>query len=235
MSDSTKIGDISNSQGVAIGKGAKATVNNYILPQPRPDSVNNLPPFNPNFSGRQEQLTAIADSFSAADGSIVVTQAISGMGGVGKTQVALAYAHTQRDKYDILWLLQADDPVTLDNDLRQLGETLELDLLGKDAPTIRRMILSHLSSSKKAVLLLYDNADQIAPRALRPYLPSNCHLLITSRRDSSQWGGMANTLTLGVFTEDEVMGFWQRRLGRGAEEQGSGGELAALRALAEAL
>ena len=35
-------------------------------------------------------------------------------------------------------------------------------------------------------------------RDLRPYLPSGCHLLITSRRDDSQWRGLARTLTLGV-------------------------------------
>ncbi|MCP4426300.1 MAG: hypothetical protein GY803_17550, partial [Chloroflexi bacterium] len=162
-------------------------------------------------------LSAIAANFTSTAGSIVVTQAISGMGGVGKTQVALAYAHTQRDKYDINWLLHADDTPTLDNGLRQLGETLELDIAGKDAPTQRSIVLSHLSSSKKEVLLLYDNADQIAPRDLRPYLPSGCHLLITSRRDDSQWSETARTLTLGTFTEAEAEAFWRKRLDSTAE------------------
>lgn len=161
-----------------------------ILPQPRPEAVNNLPPFNPNFVGRVQILDSITAAFSGADGSVVVTQAISGIGGVGKTQVALAYAHTQQDKYDILWQMRADDTPALDNSLRLLGETLALDIANKDAPTARRMVLSHLSSSKQDVLLIYDNADRIAPRTLRPYLPSNCHLLITMTPASgAAWRG----------------------------------------------
>ena len=224
MSNSIEVGDMSNNQATAIGDGASATVV-YKLPPPRPKSVNNLRPFNLNFTGRQAQLTAIAANFSQAlpdpaplaQMPLVVTQAISGMGGVGKTQLALAYAHIHRDKYDIIWRLQADDTTVLDNDLRQLGETLALDVAGKDMATMRNIVLSHLSSSKKDVLLLYDNADQMTPRNLRHYLPSNCHLLITSRRDDAQWCGMARPLSLGTFTEDEAMAFWQRRLDTAAE------------------
>ncbi|MCP4426852.1 MAG: hypothetical protein GY803_20380, partial [Chloroflexi bacterium] len=222
MSDSITAGDISNSQAIAIGDGAAATVV-YNLPDTRPHSVNNLTPFNPNFTGRYATLTAVADAFDASDDSIVVTQAISGMGGVGKTQAALAYAHLHRDRYDIIWRLQADDTTALDNDLRQLGETLGLDAAAKDAPTMRRMVLSHLSTSRKATLLLYDNADRIEPRDLRPYLPSDCHLLITSRRDDSQWSGLARTLTLGTFTEAEAMAFWARRMERELEREEEGG------------
>ncbi|MCP4360981.1 MAG: tetratricopeptide repeat protein [Chloroflexi bacterium] len=217
MSDSITVGDMSDSQATAIGDGATVVVNQYNLPPPRPESVNNLLPFNLNFIGRQACLSAIANNFTSAAGSIVVTQAISGLGGIGKTQVALAYAHTHRDQYDIIWQLQADSSVALNNSLRLLGETLELDIEGKDGPTLRSIVLSYLSAGKKEALLLYDNADQITPRDLRPYLPSGCHLLITSRRDDSQWSGMARPLTLGTFTEEEAMAFWQRRLQRDPE------------------
>ncbi len=227
MSDSTTVGDIRNSQAIAIGENASATVIN--LPQPRPDAVSNLPLFNPNFTGRQKQLADIATHFTPSSLSpqhspLIITQAISGIGGVGKTEIALAYAHTHSDQYDIIWQLQADNTLALDHSLRQLGMTLQLDVIDKDAPTLRSIVLSYLSRSKKDVLLLYDNADEIAPRDLRPYLPTACHLLITSRRDHSQWSGIARTVTLGTFTEAEAEGFWERRMGDGAGVQGSGGD-----------
>ena len=228
MSDSINTGDIKDSQGVAIGPGATAIVNNYNLPHARPDAVSNLPLFNRNFTGRAEILNDIATNFEGDSGSVVVTQtqAISGLGGVGKTQVALAYAHTHRDQYDIIWVLGADETTTLDSGLRLLGETLELPVMDKDAVTARTMVLSHLSTNPKDILLIFDNADKIEPRTLRPYLPPDCHLLITSHRQETQWRGMAHPLRLDKFSAAEAHAFWQRRLGDVADATDALAELA---------
>ena len=217
MSDETKdeinIGDVSNSQAIAAGRNARASVtNNYILPDYRPDAVYNLPQPNPHFVGRAAQLEIIAANFASAANPLVVTQAIAGLGGVGKTQLALAYAHTRRDQYDMLWLLRANDVPTLNNELRLLGVTLELSTPEvQDADVIRTKVLNHLSSSKKRWLLLYDNVDELTPRELRPYLPGGGHLLITSRRAAAHWQAFGQTLALDTFTEAEATAFWQER------------------------
>ncbi|MCP5096507.1 MAG: tetratricopeptide repeat protein, partial [Chloroflexi bacterium] len=208
MSGEIRTDNIDKSIGVAVGRGATANVT-LTLPDTRPEAVIHLPPLNERFTGRTAQLAAIAKTFGEKDNRIAITQAISGLGGVGKTQLAIAYAYTHRDQYDMIWLLQADGTITLDSELRQLGTTLGLDLTNIDADTARKMVLSALGTSKKQWLLLYDNADNIPPRELRHYLPSGGHLLITSRRAATQWGNVARPLILETFTPDEADAFWQ--------------------------
>ncbi|MFQ5400533.1 MAG: hypothetical protein ACE5E7_13165, partial [Anaerolineae bacterium] len=169
-----------------------------------------LPPANPNFTGREKELTAIENALHHDENTLAITQAITGLGGVGKTQLALAYAHAHRDDYALIWQLRADEAATLDGDLRQLGAALNLPLADKDAATARAMTLARLNGMDEKWLLIYDNADALAPRELRPYLPGGRgHRLITTRR--ARWQG-AQTLRLGVFSVDEAMDFWQRRL-----------------------
>jgi len=188
--------------------------------------LHNLPHPNPNFTGRQALLDAIHAAFRNPQSAIAITQAIAGLGGVGKTQLALAYAHAHRDDYDLVWLLHADDAAGLDGDLRQLGMVLRLPL-PTDAPTARQMVLSWLNGTDKRWLLLYDNADQLEARDLRPYLPGGGgHVLITSRRRT--WRD-AQTLRLDVFTAAEAADFWRKRLELELEKEGT------LAALAEEL
>ncbi len=176
--------------------------------------LDNRPPPNPHFTGRQEMLTAITAKFTQSSipnhqSSIILTQAIAGLGGVGKTQLALAYAHDHKREYDLIWLLRADEAAALDGDLRRLGETLRLPVQTADAAAARQMVLSWLNGGHKRWLLLYDNVDVMDAKALRPYLPGGRgRVLITSRR--RRWP-KAQTLTLGVFTADEAAAFWLKR------------------------
>ena len=174
-----------------------------------------LPPPNPNFSGRAALLNDIRSAFQTPQSQIAITQAIAGLGGVGKTQLALAYAHAHREEYDLIWQLQADDAAVLDNDLRGLGLALRLPVRDVDAPTARRLVLSWLNGSDQRWLLLYDNADRMGAGDLRPYLPGGGgHALITSRRP--HWPG-AQVVRLDVFTADEAAAFWLKRIGRKME------------------
>ncbi len=129
---------------------------------------------------------------------------------MGKTQLALAYAYAHQERYELIWLLRADDPAVLDGELRSLGAALRLPLPPDDPSAARQMVLSWLNGGDKRWLLLYDNVDKMTPRELRPYLPGGRgHVLITSRRP--HWT-QAATLTLGVFTEEEAAAFWRQRL-----------------------
>ncbi|MCB9420355.1 MAG: tetratricopeptide repeat protein [Ardenticatenaceae bacterium] len=168
--------------------------------------LDNLPPANPNFTGRAALLDAIQATFDNRQSSIAITQAIAGLGGVGKTQLALAYAHARRSDYDLIWQVRADEPAALDGDLRQLGMVLRLPVQNADAPTARQMVLSRLNGADWRWLLLYDNADQINAHDLRPYLPGGRgHVLITSRR--RDWSGTAPVLVVNVFTPQEAVDF----------------------------
>ena len=61
----------------------------------------NVPARNPGFTGRDGLLVAVRERLLAGDRAVV--QALQGMGGVGKTQLAVEYAHRFAGTYDLAW------------------------------------------------------------------------------------------------------------------------------------
>ncbi len=136
-----------------------------------------------------------------------------GLGGVGKTQLALAYAHQHKGAYELAWWLDGSDGLTIDLGLQTLGRRLNLPLPADDFAAMRQIVLSAVNSMAQRWLLIYDNVDSLPPHELQPYLPSGKgSVLITSR--NPRWGNMA-VLSLPVFTPAESEAFWQKRLGAG--------------------
>src|SRR4051812_35323714 len=90
-----------------------------------PDVWGKVPPRNRNFTGREELLVrlraGIADKVTA-----VVPHALHGLGGVGKTQMAVEYAYRYRSEYDLVWWIPADQPVLVRSSLAGLAPHLDL-------------------------------------------------------------------------------------------------------------
>ncbi|MBA1340615.1 MAG: hypothetical protein C5S40_00565 [ANME-2 cluster archaeon] len=80
---------------------------------------------NPNFTGREEHLTSLKMALSLGK-SAALTQAIIGLGGVGKTQLALEYAYRNAAEYDIVWWVRSEEPATLAADYASLAKALDL-------------------------------------------------------------------------------------------------------------
>ncbi|WP_436524796.1 FxSxx-COOH system tetratricopeptide repeat protein [Actinoplanes sp. HUAS TT8] len=171
-------------------------------PGDEPDLVVNLPARNARFTGREAGLRALREQLRS--GSAVVlfgTQAIAlqGMGGVGKTQMALEYAHRYRAAYDVVAWLNADTEESLQGSLRDLGGRLNL-MSEQSGPDYARAVVQELSRGKRRWLLILDNADE--PDAVRTYLPHGPgHVLITSRNKA--WGEQTQPFEVDVFTRDE--------------------------------
>ena len=76
----------------------------------------NVPTRNPNFYGRQQVLgdlrQALAHGHPAA-----LTQIITGLGGVGKTQLAIEYAHRYATDYDLIWWVRSEKAAVLAGDI----------------------------------------------------------------------------------------------------------------------
>ncbi len=71
-------------------------------------ATNNLPPINPYFVGREGVLAELRRLLLASQGPAVLTQAITGLGGIGKTQTARAYAYRHLADYAVIWWLRAE-------------------------------------------------------------------------------------------------------------------------------
>lgn len=67
---------------------------------------------NPNFTGREELLTGLYDALHAGQATVLrqalPRQALRGLGGVGKTQLALEYAYRHAADYSVVWWVQAE-------------------------------------------------------------------------------------------------------------------------------
>src|SRR6266566_309109 len=88
---------------------------------------------NPLFTGREAVLTAIHETLQRSRAAgITQTQAITGLGGVGKSQTALEYAYRHREDYAFVFWVGAESEETLDRDYAEIAR--RLDLAVKEAP-----------------------------------------------------------------------------------------------------
>jgi tetratricopeptide (TPR) repeat protein len=158
------------------------------------------PARNPRFTGRTEQLQALRAAL-LADGQTVLPVALQGMGGVGKTQIALEYVHRFRASYDLVWWIQADLPHLIDSALTDLGVKMKLPVeVDQSAGDTTRMTMDALrrGTPTRRWLLVFDNADEVAP--VLNFVPQGGggHVLVTSRL--GEWDTQAKTtIPVNVF------------------------------------
>jgi hypothetical protein len=91
----------------------------------------------------------------------VVSRALHGLGGVGKTRLAIEYAWRHEKDYSALLFVRADDPLTLDANLSALARTEALDLVEKDAQQDAAKIEAALRwlEAHPTWLMVLDNVD----------------------------------------------------------------------------
>jgi hypothetical protein len=174
-----------------------------------------IPSRNPNFTGRVKELEELRENLFNQARQHPPAQVISGMGGMGKTEIATEYIHLHRDEYEIIWWLRAEQPDRVGEALVKLGQRLELRLAaagGRD-----RAIAGVLDALESGIrpnwLLVYDNAAQ--PLDLQRYLPAcppGGHIIITSRLQN--WPGFieADSIEVSPFTVPEAVSFLRRRV-----------------------
>src|SRR6266516_4843383 len=176
--------------------------------------VSNLPPRNSRFTGRDEPLALIAQSLigdqaAAPRPGLPRGVALYGLRGVGKTQLALEYAHRHAADYDVIWWIPAELPVTIPGALVELGGHLGLDLPERaEQEQVASEVLAELANRDRW-LLLFDNASH--PQDVAAHLPSTGqgHVLITSR--ITTWGGVASRVKVAVLDQGEAVSFLLRR------------------------
>jgi len=160
----------------------------------------NLAPRTPNFTGRQQVLDQLWQDLGAGPGAVV---AAHGLGGVGKTQIALEYAHHHRDRgdYDLVWWVPAESPLSVAASLTLLAPVVGVAVEADQEATVAR-VLSELGQRQRW-LLVFDNAED--PQQLRRYLPAGRggHVLVTSRNPA--WAGVARPINVDVLARDDAI------------------------------
>ncbi|HSB53690.1 MAG TPA: toll/interleukin-1 receptor domain-containing protein [Gemmatimonadales bacterium] len=91
----------------------------------RVPAVWNVPPRNPHFVGRTELLTELRQRLRSGEHTLVV-QALHGLGGVGKTQLAIEYAHRFAADYQLVWWIDAEQPALIAERPEHPGRQLQL-------------------------------------------------------------------------------------------------------------
>jgi hypothetical protein len=166
----------------------------------------NVPACNPGFTGRDGLLVAIRERLLANERAVV--QALQGMGGVGKTQLATEYAHRFAGIYDLVWWVSAEQGGLIGAQFAALAS--ELGCVEAEAGTeeVRSAVLRELRKLRQW-LLVFDNAEN--PEDVRPWLPGGRgHVLITSRE--RQWAELATPVEVDVLSRPESVAILQHRV-----------------------
>ncbi|KAJ7468164.1 hypothetical protein FB451DRAFT_1369177 [Mycena latifolia] len=116
-----------------------------------PQSINNCLPPSRIFHGRQDILAKMHQYFTEDWGKQHI-YVLYGLGGSGKTQIALKFIDESASKYSDIFLIDASTPETIDTGLKRIAATKKIGDTAQDA-------LDWLHSKQNEWLLFFDNAD----------------------------------------------------------------------------
>ncbi|WP_026207945.1 FxSxx-COOH system tetratricopeptide repeat protein, partial [Catelliglobosispora koreensis] len=161
----------------------------------------NVPPRLVSFAGRDDLLVRLREALQQHDRAAVY--ALHGMGGVGKTQLAVEYAHRFAGDYSLVWWINAEKPALIGDQLAELA--LHAGVVAADADSAtavaraRQMLRGH-----GGWLIVFDNVPTAAD--VSGWMPQGPgHVVITSR--SPAWTGVAQPLSIDVFERAESIAF----------------------------
>jgi len=176
-----------------------------------PTSVWSIPfQRNPFFTGREEILANLHKALNQTQ-TVAITQprAISGLGGIGKTQTAIEYAYRYRNEYTAVLWIQSHTREELIADFLNAANLLNLAEKDVQDQSIVVNAVKGWLENHAGWLLIFDNADDLA--MVRNYLPSlnRGHILLTTRVQTMS--GLAHKIGLEKMELDEGALFLLRR------------------------
>jgi hypothetical protein len=203
---------MSASLGFQVGDGnVQHNTFNFLFGGSQPDGpvvAGNVPQAPQAFQPREDLMAILR----AAGSGVSVVRAVTGMRGVGKTQLAAAYA---RECINAGWRLvawvNAEETAGILNGLVVVADRLGVTHSGVSQEMVAGEVRNRLEADGSRCLIVFDNVTD--PNSVRPYTPSagDCQIIVTSTQ--------ANAVTLGrptqigVFTEDQSLAFLGERTG----------------------
>lgn len=166
---------------------------------------------NPYFTGREQLLQRLHKAL-AADNVVDASQirAISGLGGIGKTQTAIEYAYRYAKEYEAVLWVRADSHETLSSDFSDLAVLLNLQEKEEARPlnivmaAVKRWLQEH-----GPWLLIFDNADDPTVLDFLPRQPGGAAILLTTR--SQKIGPHIKPVEIKKMSQEEGINFLLKR------------------------
>jgi tetratricopeptide (TPR) repeat protein len=142
----------------------------------------NVPSPNPFFTGRDQELRNLYNQLQQSQISAVrQPQVLSGLGGIGKTQIALAYAYRFSQYYQAIFWVGADTPESLMTGYINIAELLSLPQKDEENQAVILKAVKAWLQTNNSWLLILDNVNDLT--LVRQFLPSATkgHILLTTR------------------------------------------------------
>lgn len=167
----------------------------------RPASYWNVPYWrNPFFTGREAVLANLQKAFQPAQG-LPLIQALSGLGGVGKTQIAVEYAYRYANVYRAVLWVRADSADALQSSFVDLAETLDLSETHEANQNIIIRAVKQWLHHNSRWLLIVDNLEDVALLRDMVASPHPGHILVTTR--ARRTGHIAHRVDLSPLSLNE--------------------------------
>ena len=203
-------------QGQVIGDH-NITHQHFYAPQEKapssskPQRVWNIPYLrNDYFTGREEILAQLHTRFKANNATALSQRhAMSGLGGIGKTQIAVQYAYQHCDEYQAVLWARAESHEALTSSFVEIATLLDLPQKDEQDQTMTVQAVKRWLQENDGWLLILDNADD--PPIVCEFLPTKFdgHILLTTRAQAL--GGLAQRIEVDTFTPELGALFLLRR------------------------
>jgi tetratricopeptide (TPR) repeat protein len=187
-------------------------IKNYLAPErsaPERIVTGSIPQAPPAFQLRADLLAQLR----AAGPGMSVVYAITGQRGVGKTQIAAAYARecVNAGWRLVAWVNAETVPEALAG-LALIAAELGIATESKSVEAIGHQVRSRLEADGGRCLVVFDNVTDLA--ALRQYVPAagQCQVVLTSTSENA--ATLGTPVAVDVFTEDESLAFLATRTRR---------------------
>jgi tetratricopeptide (TPR) repeat protein len=167
---------------------------------------------NPFFTGREPVFTQIHKLLHAGKTTALSQPpAISGLGGIGKTQTAVEYAYRYREDYKYVLWLQANTSEALLANFVALARVLSLPEKDAREQQISVQAVKQWLETHSGWLMIFDNADDLG--MVHDYMPegNTGHVLLTTRAQAM--GGLARKIELDTMEAEEGAVLLLRRAG----------------------
>jgi class 3 adenylate cyclase/Tfp pilus assembly protein PilF len=163
----------------------------------------------PSFGGRDDELAAVGAALQR-DNAVAV---VYGLGGVGKSSIAREYGWRNRDRYSVLWWLNAQTEAGIIDGLLRLGTMFEqgLDKLADRRVAAQRVINSVLGGFDKPALLVFDNLEDEA--LMRSWLPRTGARALATSRDTALSSDIV-AIPLHIWSVEAAIAYLRRASGR---------------------